>query len=145
MKIFNFIQFQLIWFLSVFYKNNLLYISFIVFFTYIFLLYYKSKKNFLKEIKLIFLCAVTGCFGDSLLMNFHVFELDGYQSENYFIPIWLGMIWLGFSSTINSSISYFSTISFKLQAFLGALVGPAVYFLSNKYTGIVLPEPQIQN
>lgn len=144
-SVINFIQFQIIWFLCVLYKNQLLLVSVVVFFSYLALLYQQKMKHFSQEIRLILACATIGYTVDTLLSLMHIFSFPETGSLYYFPPIWLGMIWLAFASTINASMRYFRLIHPVWQAMLGGILGPAVYLFSVKYSGIVLPDPKIKN
>jgi hypothetical protein len=107
-------------------------------------LYNNNANSFWKELKLLLLCAAIGYVGDSALMYVDIFEF-GDSNPAHVAPAWLGMIWLAFASTINSSLSYLARLSVGAQAILGALFGPAVYFFSKKYTDIIFVEPQLKS
>jgi hypothetical protein len=55
-------------------------------------------------------------------------------------PIWILAMWLAFGTLPNASLGWLAG-RWKLQAFLGALLGPLSYLAGTKLNAATLPDP----
>ena len=89
-------------------------------------------ENLLRELKLAAGVLLTGIALDSSLQYFSVIRFHG-SSLGPLSPFWLWMLWVMFSMTLNSSLSFLRSQPLLLSSIAGMLFGPLSY-----YTGAAL-------
>lgn len=91
----------------------------------------ENKKN---EILFYIFIVVLGVISDSLLMNYqvYIFPLDSDNAlHNKLAPIWLVILWLVFSLTLNRSLKWLLSMPI-LFIILLTLFGPLSYFAGSQ-------------
>lgn len=113
----NFTGFQLIWWLSILYGN-----SAALPVTILILLHLLLHTQPLIELFTLILTSLLGFSIDFLLTLNGVFIF----TESEAVPLWLGLLWLGFCATLRNSLSFFSG-RYLLSAFVGSVGGSTTY------------------
>lgn len=98
-------------------------------------LYFFSRA--FSEVWVIIAVTVLGCSWDSMLLYFGVFSFD---ADGYFIPVWLGCLWLLFSCTLNHSLAWLKG-KYIVAAIFGAVFAPASYFAGVQMSGAMFVMP----
>ena len=106
----------------------------VMFFFIIFhLLMIKNKK---KEIIFLFIAALIGFFVDSVKASTGFITYNGAYLE-YFAPIWIISMWVGFAATINHSGSWVKN-RYLVAIFLGIVFGPLNYLVGHRLEALSL-------
>lgn len=107
----------------------------LVMFIYIFFhfLMIKNKKN---EIIFLFIAALIGFFVDSVKAFTGFITYNGAYFE-YFAPIWIIAMWVGFAATINHSGSWVKN-RYLVAIFLGIIFGPLNYLVGHRLEALSL-------
>lgn len=132
--LFNIIWFYLGWWgIALLAKrdSDLFLLALTITFILIHLLVHKSK--FKAEIRTVLLVATVGVFGDLVLNYFGVFNLQ----KSY--VLWLPSIWLLFAGTLRHSLKNFLELNSVIVFSLGAIGGPASYYLASRLELINYP------
>lgn len=115
----NILIFNAAWFTLIFTQN-----TFLIPLLLLFIVQFYYSKNKVTESKILITIPLLGITIDSLLMHSGVFNFPNH--ENYFIPLWLMLIWLGFATTVNKSLLFLAKKPF-LQCLIGATLVPLNY------------------
>ncbi len=130
MKIYNALSFNVIWLTSVFYGNALIFVS-----IFLLLVHFLLVDNLQYEFRTVGVIATCGIAVDSLLTLFGVYSFDVSQVSFLGLPLWLIVLWLGFSVTINHSFSFVSK-SLLFQLIMGFILLPLNYFYGYKLNAV---------
>lgn len=90
------------------------------------------------ELKVVLICASTGFLIDFILAITGIFEFSHHFAGSSIPPAWLFAIWLGFATTLRTSLSYFRK-HILLAVVLGAISGTSSYIGAAKLGAVVLP------
>jgi len=84
-----------------------------------------------KEMQLAVLAMAVGIAVDSTLQYFSVIRFLGLSVAGL-SPLWLWMLWVLFATTLNSSLGFLQTFSWKVSAAMGLVFGPVSYIAGAK-------------
>jgi hypothetical protein len=130
LKIFaNLISFNLIWTLSVFLGNSAL-----PWVLLLLIIHFIIISEPLIELKIVTATALLGYSIDCLLTLSGFFKFDQVQGIT---PIWLAFLWLGFSSTLGHSLSFFAGKPLLCSIF-GAVSGGLTYIAAAHFNAVEL-------
>ena len=133
-KFVNFINFNLIWTASIFLGNSAF--ALVVLLLVLHLLMMPGPMN---EIKIVMATALIGYSVDCLLTLFGFFSFEQVQGIT---PLWLVLLWLGFSSTIGHSLSFLIGKPL-LSGLLGGLAGGVTYLSAAHFNAVKLVQTPI--
>jgi len=89
-------------------------------------------KNTKNEMKLILFVGLLGFFIESFHMHSGILSYSGYiHSNNFFPPLWIICMWLGFGGTLNYSMFWMKGRWF-LMIVSGVVFGPISYLAGVK-------------
>lgn len=128
----NFLLFQIGWFatvLSVANQLELLAAVSVLTIIAIHLLLIDDKFN---EIYLVIAAGLAGFIIDSVLIANDVFATSGVIALEEMAPLWLIMLWMLFSITINHSLGWLRK-SYWLAGVLGFIFAPFAYYVGQKF------------
>lgn len=137
-KAVNFVLFQAGWFAVVLSVANQLELVAILVVAGILVTHIYNVKDRVAEFMLISVAALTGFIVDSLLIASGVFQTSGNLGFNNMAPLWLIMLWMLFSITINHSLSWLQQ-KYLLAAVLGFVFAPLAYFAGNRFDVLSFP------
>ena len=140
-KIVNFSLFQLGWFICILGASwNKPYLalcaSVIILLTHLHLTNY--KKN---DLKLLVLSACIGFFFDGLLQYSGMILYNNPGWSFPLTPLWIVMLWLLFSITLNHSLAWLKN-RIILSVLFGAVGGPLAYLAGESLGAITVTNPQ---
>lgn len=121
----NFIGFQAIWFTSIWFGNDLIWLALLLILAHV---YWVEVKEV--ELTLLLGCATIGIGIDSFFTVTGVYIFTPVP-QFLPIPLWLVAIWLGFAATLRHSLRYL--MNNTLWAIIaGAVAGPLSYFAGQR-------------
>ena len=125
-QLWNFLFFQLGWFLCIFGAANhhivwpvLIVIAYII-------LYISCSEIPSKEITLIFKVIIYGVSADTLLIQSEILRFEESWPLPGISPIWMWGLWAILATTLNSSMSWMKE-RYALAGVMGAVCGPLSY------------------
>jgi len=126
--IINAVLFQLVWFVAV--QGNSVYalIGLLLLLGAHFIL----MKPDINEFILIPIVSVAGILTDSMIMNTGWVQYHG--SSEFFVPVWLCVLWVAFATTIKHSMQWVFRSTW-LPAILGLFVVPFSYWAGIQLSG----------
>ena len=130
-KVANFVWFQTIWFIAIFYQNQFL--SLIIILMMLHFVFSDCRLNDLV------LALAIGCYGsvvDGLLRYWGFFVFS--PEPVWFVPLWLFALWSAFGLMLRNSLGYLSG-RYLIAAILGAISGPLSYFAGVNAGAVVFP------
>lgn len=119
----NLIGFQLAWWLSVLYGNQVLPI--VAALIAVHLLLHSSPKI---ELVVLVSCTLLGMVVDTSLTHTGVFV---FTQGHAWPPLWLALLWLSFSATLRQGLHWFKG-RYLLSALVGSLAGAASYLAAGR-------------
>lgn len=139
-KITNFILFQLIWFVCILgaainETHSAVTLSLAIIIFHLFL-----TKNKVNELKIMILAGIIGFLFDGLLLKNQLVLYANHGWSNNITPLWIIILWVGFSITLNSSLSWLKK-KVTLSIFFGAIGGPLAYLAGEKLGAVTLMTP----
>lgn len=127
MMIINVILFNAMWFGCIYWGN--VFVPLVLMWAFF---HFTLSQNAREEMSFVFMVTLLGTVIDSALIHLGVFI---FSSDQYVIPLWLIAIWLSFSLTLNSSLSFLKR-SLILQYVIGAVAPPLSYLAGSKLGGV---------
>lgn len=118
-KLFNIAAFNLLWLGCVVGQNKFLWLITPILTLYLWFLISNKLTSFLS----IALPATLGIFADMVLTLAGIFQ---FQNTFLIIPLWLVVLWIGFSSTLSQSLAFLGKNKW-ITAFAGAVAFPFNY------------------
>lgn len=140
MIIFNFISFQIMWWLCVLSANQSQGWTVILLAMMLVCVHLQWVEHFDQALP-IFLSATVGCVFDQLLFKFGYIHFSPEVSNGIFIPVWMIALWLAFATTLNSSLRWLQGKPL-LSAILGGIFGPLAYFGAQALNAVQLTLPK---
>ncbi len=138
-NIFNFIAFQLVWFVSIFSAANEK-SQYALIATALFILIQLSLSPWKKtDIKLILLGLLAGMLLDSIWLNT---QLMNYTDKTFthLAPWWIGCLWINFMLTLNHSLSWLQQKPVIL-ALLCIVAAPLSYYAGSEAGAVSFNTP----
>ena len=90
----------------------------------------------IREIYLVLIIGTIGTITDSLLFLSGSFIYAGaYSNEILIAPMWITAMWMGFSATVNHSMSWLKD-KWLIMVICGIVFGPAAFFTGEKFGAI---------
>ena len=90
----------------------------------------------IREIYLVLIIGTIGTITDSLLFLSGSFIYAGaYSNEILIAPMWITAMWMGFSATVNHSMSWLKD-KWLIMGICGRVFGPAAFFTGEKFGAI---------
>ena len=90
----------------------------------------------IQEIYLVLIIGIIGTITDSLLFLSGSFIYAGaYSNEILIAPMWITAMWMGFSATVNHSMSWLKD-KWLLMVICGVVFGPVAFFTGEKFGAI---------
>ena len=90
----------------------------------------------IREIYLVLIIGAIGTITDSLLFLSGSFIYAGaYSNEILIAPMWITAMWMGFSATVNHSMSWLKD-KWLIMVICGIVFGPAAFFTGEKFGAI---------
>lgn len=126
----NFISFNLIWALTIFYGN-----ASVIWVLLLLLLHFLLVAKPLVEVPIVLVTATLGYSVDCVLALLGVFVFEQVQGIT---PVWLVLLWVGFCSTLRHSLSFFSE-KYLIASLTGAVAGTLTYFSAAHFDAVALP------
>ena len=128
----NFVLFQVGWFVTVISVSNQM--EYIAIFSVLGVLaahlYLIAEK--LKEFILILAAGLLGFVVDSILISGDLFSASGDLGLKDMAPLWLVLLWMLFSITINHSLGWLR-YKYLLAALMGAVFAPLAYYVGTNF------------
>jgi hypothetical protein len=121
--ILNLVGFQVCWLGLIYWGNSFTPIALLMITAHFFFL--SNKPH---ELLLVVCVTIIGCCVDMILALTGIFVFENTP----FIPFWLMVLWVCFSSTISHSLQFLKS-SIKLQIFVGAVIAPLSYIGGFKF------------
>lgn len=121
--IINAVLFNAMWFGCIYWGN--VFVPFVLLWAFFHL---KHSIHSRAETHFVIIVTLLGTFIDTSFIHIGVFV---FESHSFVIPLWLVAIWVSFSLTLNSSLSFLKH-SIKLQYVIGAIAPPFSYFAGSK-------------
>jgi hypothetical protein len=136
-KVLNFLSLQLGWFVLVYYHNNQAALAGLL----LVIFNCCHAKNFKHVLSLTLLVALIGITNDCLLHwgGFIIFPVQ----HLIILPAWLIVLWLLFTSTFSSSLSWLINSNLLIQASLGSTFGMVSYLLGARLSALTYSAPSI--
>lgn len=131
----NFVLFQIGWFVTVIsVAKELEYAAILAVFCIIgiHLLLVEERLN---EILLVLIVGFVGTLVDSLLISQGVFVTSGNLAIGNMAPLWLVMLWMLFSITINHSLKWLRK-SYIAASCAGFVFAPIAYYFGQKFEAL---------
>lgn len=139
--IFNFVQFQLLWWVCVLSAEPGLSAGALLLVTGLTLLHLHFVEGWRQSIPLL-LAALIGCLFDQVGYRMGWVDFSYHNSGASFIPLWMMALWLAFSCTLNVSLGWLQNQPL-LAALLGAIFGPLAYWGAQQL-GVVILSSEIK-
>jgi len=117
----NLVGFQMVWWLSILGRDSTQ--SIIVLLLVIHLMLHARPRH---ELKVVFICGILGYAVDAALTYTGVFVFREHGGGVYLPPLWLLLLWFGFSATLRQSLVFFAD-KLPLAAVCGAIAGSLTY------------------
>ena len=132
---FNFVFFQLMWFVAVFFTSNGQ-----IFLIFALLLHFYLSPN--RKYDLASLITITAIGGtvDLLLSWLGLMRFP----EADLLPLWLVLLWVHFAVALNHGMSWLNKIPVYFQVLFGGLFGPLSYYAGYKFGAVDFPLPHLQ-
>ncbi|MEW9796756.1 DUF2878 domain-containing protein [Alteromonas sp. CYL-A6] len=130
----NFVWFQAIWFLAIFFQYEWFWLIIMLLFGFFIVVGQR-----LLELKVMVSVAVTGVIVDSALTGAGVFIFDD-QVRAVWIPWWLVTLWLGFAGTLRHSLRYLGERPWLCVA-AGGISGPLSYLAGERLGAVSFGYP----
>lgn len=121
------ISFQIFWLVSVIGQNKWIWIAALLLIAHF--VFSPTRKTDLLVLPL----ALIGMTVDGLLILSGIFQFDT-------LPLWLGIIWLGFILTLGHSLKWLRKLPLVALIPIGALAGTSSYLAGWKLGAVSLPE-----
>lgn len=125
-KALNFVGFQSIWMLGVFYGNRYLAIS-----AALIALHFLVTPQRQRDMATLITVAAVGICVDSIFTLTGIFVFD-----TLIIPPWLVLLWCGFALTLQHSLQWLSRFPLALQSALGAFGGTTSYYAGFRFGAV---------
>ncbi len=135
-NIINIIGFYIGWWACVLgAANDLPYLGPVVMILFLIVHYYLFVSD-IREIYLVLIIGTIGTITDSLLFLSGSFIYAGaYSNEILIAPMWITAMWMGFSATVNHSMSWLKD-KWLIMVICGIVFGPAAFFTGEKFGAI---------
>lgn len=131
-KLFNIAAFNLLWLGCVIGQNDFLWVIVPLLASYLWFI----VSNKMTTLSSIVLPAALGIFADSFLTLTGIFQ---FEDAPVLIPLWLMVLWLGFSSTLSQSLALFGKNKW-IAACAGAVAFPFNYGVGEKLGAVSFGE-----
>ena len=115
------------WSIAIFTKKEDQLLILAIFFINLLIHFYFNTKDIKKEARSIIIISISGIILDLILTYFKFFSLHG----NF--QLWLPLIWITFSTTINTSLSKILDKKNEIVFSLGFILGPISYYSASKF------------
>ena len=123
----NLLMFQAVWWLSVLYQNQSLWLS-----VSLLLVHFAISSDVRQDMSLILKVALFGFTFDCLLMFVGVFQFQPF-------PFWLLAIWCHFAISLRYSLAFTQKLSWQINAILGGVFGCLSYLAGARFEAVLLP------
>ena len=135
-NIINIIGFNIGWWACVLgAANDLAYLGPVVMILFLIVHHYLFVSD-IQEIYLVLIIGAIGTITDSLLFLSGSFIYAGaYSNEILIAPMWITAMWMGFSATVNHSMSWLKD-KWLIMVICGIVFGPAAFFTGEKFGAI---------
>lgn len=137
-KIINNISYQIIWWVSVLgaiFNYPLAGLLMMVPVLIIHFLYIAKDK---REIYLLLFAAIAGTAMDTMLNISNIVSYNGtFEFASWLAPLWITSMWVGFSMTVNHSLSWLANKKL-VGVIMGMIFGPLAYFAGQRYGAVTL-------
>ena len=135
-NIINIIGFNIGWWACVLgAANDLTYLGPVIMILFLIVHYYLFVSD-IKEIYLVLIIGTIGTIIDSLLFLSGSFIYAGaYSNQILIAPMWITAMWMGFSATVNHSMSWLKD-KWLIMVICGIVFGPAAFFTGEKFGAI---------
>lgn len=128
----NVILFQLGWFACVIsVSNHMEYVAICSVIAVLAVHIYLVKEKY-KEVLLILAGGFIGFFVDSILIVGGVFSTSGEIGPDGLAPVWLVMLWMLFSATINHSLRWLGN-NYLIAGLVGFIFAPFAYYFGSNF------------
>lgn len=117
----NLVGFQMVWWLSILGRDTTQ--SIIVLLLAVRFLHHARPRH---ELKVVFVCGIVGYAVDAALAYAGVFVFQEHGGGVHLPPLWLLLLWFGFSATLRQSLVFFAD-RLLLGAACGAIAGSLTY------------------
>ncbi|MCO4758751.1 MAG: DUF2878 domain-containing protein [Oceanospirillaceae bacterium] len=117
----NLVGFQMVWWLSILGRDHTQSVIF-----FLLLMHFLLHARPAHEVKVMLVCGVIGYSVDAVLTFAGVFVFYEHGGGVYMPPLWLLLLWFGFSATLRQSLVFFVD-KLPLAALCGALAGSLTY------------------
>ena len=115
--------------------NDLPYLGPVVMILFLIVHYFLFVSD-IREIYLVLIIGTIGTITDSLLFLSGSFIYAGaYSNEILIAPMWITAMWMGFSATVNHSMSWLKD-KWLIMVICGIVFGPAAFFTGEKFGAI---------
>ncbi|MDI3324105.1 DUF2878 domain-containing protein [Pontibacterium granulatum] len=117
----NLVGFQMVWWLSILGRDTTQSIIFLL--LVIHLMLHARPRH---ELKVVIICGILGYAIDTALTYAGVFVFKEHGGGVYLPPLWLLLLWFGFSATLRQSLVFFVD-KLPLASVCGAIAGSLTY------------------
>lgn len=124
--IFQFVSFQLIWILGVFFKNE--YLAIMISILALHFVLSPSPKHDMMVLPI----AIAGFVLDLALIQLGVFYFEAF-------PIWLMIIWMAFVLSLGHSLQWLQRYSFYIVSIISSISGMLSYWAGNRFEAVQFP------
>jgi hypothetical protein len=131
---FNIINYQIIWFLAVYWGNSGAAIACVLLLIHLLISPCRGK-----DLRVMLFAWFLGLVVDGSLQQVGFFSL---KEDGIGIPYWLMVVWLGFATTPNHSLAWLRH-RLILSAIFGAVGGPAAYYGGARLGAATFHQPLI--
>ncbi len=125
----NALGFQFLWLAGVLFGNQGLPLI-----ALLLLLHFGLLRAAIGQLIVTLVGAIPGILLDAALSFYGVFEFSAHPGE-FFVPLWLIGLWLGFVATLGLGYRFIFTMP-KIAVLVGAIAGPVSYFLGAKLDAV---------
>lgn len=136
-KVVNFVWFQTIWFIAIFYQNQFLSLIIILL-----VLHFVFSSCRLNDLVLVLAIACYGTAVDGMLRYWGFFVFS--PEPSWFVPLWLVALWSAFGLMLRNSLGYLFG-RYLIAAILGAISGPLSYFAGVNAGAVVISSLNADN
>lgn len=98
-----------------------------------------TKDKILKKFLFMIVVLLIGTLLDSILLFFGVYGFKTASPLPWPYPIWMSVLWYGFASTVDLSLSWLRNNT-KLLVLFGLLGGPPSYYIGSNFGEMVFPK-----
>lgn len=125
----NFVWFQGVWFLALAYTSQATYLLILSL-----IIHFLVSPTRTSDLANLLIISLLGCCADYLLTYSGIFTF----TNDYFIPIWLILLWTHFAVALNHGMSWLTRFPSYAHILLGALFGTLSYYGGYKMGAVIL-------